>query len=470
MLYVVYRAPETRLAFPAFFFVALMFGMLRRDSRTVAALGAVSLALFAILAGVRYMTQGDDEVLRLDILQCLVIAVTFPWMVFLGGHVHRIRQGLTDVRLKLEDIEEKARRDDLTGVYNRRALVAAMHDSKQRADATGEPLSICVIDLDLFKRYNDAFDHLTGDRVLRAFAAAVQAGLRNTDVFGRYGGEEFVQILPQTDLAGAMADAQRLRRRISAMELELPITRSVGPLTVFHRGSAVHPSRDDRYGFRACRSSALQGEATRARPRGVLATLRCGLARCSVPARSSWASRWIGRIKLARRNFDYFGAGAVVGAKAGPPARHPVESARRHWRERNVLHALDAVDPMPRLAEAGTRQADLLLVVQRYTLAHRGVDFLGHVVVPNGKQKFFLRSARHGYESQLAFPRFADPALAGELLYPTGAFARRVAPRNHEPDPRRTEHDDDDRDQPECRPEQRARDRISRRAWARSQG
>jgi diguanylate cyclase (GGDEF)-like protein len=60
----------------------------------------------------------------------------------------------------------------------------------------------------------------------------VQAGLRNTDVFGRYGGEEFVQILPQTDLAGAMADAQRLRRRISAMELELPITRSVGPLTV----------------------------------------------------------------------------------------------------------------------------------------------------------------------------------------------------------------------------------------------
>ena len=232
MLYVVYRAPETRLAFPAFFFVALMFGMLRRDSRTVAALGAVSLALFAILAGVRYMTQGDDEVLRLDILQCLVIAVTFPWMVFLGGHVHRIRQGLTDVRLKLEDIEEKARRDDLTGVYNRRALVAAMHDSKQRADATGEPLSICVIDLDLFKRYNDAFDHLTGDRVLRAFAAAVQAGLRNTDVFGRYGGEEFVQILPQTDLAGAMADAQRLRRRISAMELELPITRSVGPLTV----------------------------------------------------------------------------------------------------------------------------------------------------------------------------------------------------------------------------------------------
>jgi len=105
-----------------------------------------------------------------------------------------------------------------------------MHDSKQRADATGEPLSICVIDIDLFKRYNDEFDHLTGDQVLRTFAQAVQDGLRTTDFFGRYGGEEFVQILPQTMLPGAMADAERLRERIST--LKLPVSRSVGPLTV----------------------------------------------------------------------------------------------------------------------------------------------------------------------------------------------------------------------------------------------
>src|SRR5262249_59511887 len=84
--------------------------------------------------------------------------------------------------------EEKSRRDDLTGVYNRRALIAAMEESKQRADAAGEPLSICLIDLDFFKRYNDEFDHLTGDEVLRAFAKAVQDRLRATDVFGRYGG------------------------------------------------------------------------------------------------------------------------------------------------------------------------------------------------------------------------------------------------------------------------------------------
>ena len=230
MLYVGYRAPETRLVFAAFFYVALMFGMLRRNSRDVAVLGSVSIVIYLALAGARYVANGDQEVLRLDVLQCFTMAVTFPWVVFLGGHMQRIEKGLSDARVKLVDIEEKARRDELTGIYNRRALMAAMQDTKQRADSAGEPFSMCVIDIDWFKRYNDEFDHLTGDSVLRRFAQAVQNGLRTTDFFGRYGGEEFVQIMPNTTLAGAMADAERLRQRIRA--LELAVSRDVGPLTV----------------------------------------------------------------------------------------------------------------------------------------------------------------------------------------------------------------------------------------------
>jgi len=230
MLYVVYRAPETRLVFSAFFFVALMFGMLRRNSRSVAVLGSVCIALFAGLAGLRYAANQDDEMLRLDILQCFVMGVTSPWIFFLAGHMHRIERGLTEARVRLIDIEEKARRDELTGMYNRRALIAAMEDSKQRADATGEPFSICVIDIDFFKRYNDEFDHLTGDRILRTFAQKVLDGLRTTDFFGRYGGEEFVQILPQTVLAGAIAEAERIRQRMRT--LDLPVSRNVGPFTV----------------------------------------------------------------------------------------------------------------------------------------------------------------------------------------------------------------------------------------------
>ncbi|HEY3177526.1 MAG TPA: GGDEF domain-containing protein [Casimicrobiaceae bacterium] len=230
MLYVLYRAPDSRIAFTAFFFVAMMFGMLRHSGMKLAALGSVSLLSFALVTGFRYADNRDAEMLRLDMLQVVVMAVTFPWFLFIGGRVKRLQRGLTEASIKLEDIEEKARHDDLTGVYNRRALIAAMEESKQRADSGGEPLSICVIDLDFFKRYNDEFDHLTGDRVLRAFAQAVQGGLRASDVFGRYGGEEFVQILRHTTLAGAMADAERLRERISAFDIAT--TRSIGPLTV----------------------------------------------------------------------------------------------------------------------------------------------------------------------------------------------------------------------------------------------
>src|SRR5438105_7731962 len=105
-----------------------------------------------------------------------------------------------------------------------------MEESNQRADFAREPLSICMIDLDFFKRYNDEFDHLTGDQVLRSFAQTVQDGLRATDIFGRYAGEEFVQIMRHTPLAGAMADAERLRERISSFDIPSP--RPIGHLTV----------------------------------------------------------------------------------------------------------------------------------------------------------------------------------------------------------------------------------------------
>jgi diguanylate cyclase len=230
MLFGVYRAPDSRLAFTAFFFVALMFGMLRCSGTKLAVLGSVSLAAFSLVIWGRYGVNHDVEMLRLDVLQFVVIAITFPWFLFIGGRVKQLQRDLREVNIRLEDIEEKARHDDLTGVYNRRALMVAMEESKQRADITGEPLSICVIDLDLFKRYNDDFDHLTGDQVLRTFAQAGRDGLRSTDVFGRYGGDEFVQILPHTALDGALLDAERLRNRISA--LDIPFARAMGPLTV----------------------------------------------------------------------------------------------------------------------------------------------------------------------------------------------------------------------------------------------
>jgi len=87
-----------------------------------------------------------------------------------------------------------------------------------------------VIDLDHFKRFNDELGHLEGDAVLKSFAHAVQGGLRSADVFGRYGGEEFVQILRHTNLTGALTEAERVRAHIC--QLRLPVSRDIGQLTI----------------------------------------------------------------------------------------------------------------------------------------------------------------------------------------------------------------------------------------------
>jgi len=92
MLFVVYRAPDTRLVFAAFFFVALMFGMLRSSGTPLTVLGWESLACFALMAGLRYVSNQDVEMLRLDLLQLVVMAVTFPWFVFIGRRVTRLRE------------------------------------------------------------------------------------------------------------------------------------------------------------------------------------------------------------------------------------------------------------------------------------------------------------------------------------------------------------------------------------------
>ena len=92
MLFVLYRAPDTRLVFAAFFFVALMFGMLRSSGTPLAVLGSVSLACFAAMTWLRFAGNRDVDMLRLDMLQLLVMAITFPWFVFIGRRVTRLRE------------------------------------------------------------------------------------------------------------------------------------------------------------------------------------------------------------------------------------------------------------------------------------------------------------------------------------------------------------------------------------------
>jgi diguanylate cyclase (GGDEF)-like protein len=111
--------------------------------------------------------------------------------------------------------------DSLTGVANRRAFFERTDSARMLASRQRHPISLMMLDLDHFKRINDRFGHAAGDEALRVFAGAAQLVLREPDIMGRLGGEEFAVALPGTDLAGAVQAAERLRLAVSASLLPL---------------------------------------------------------------------------------------------------------------------------------------------------------------------------------------------------------------------------------------------------------
>lgn len=116
-------------------------------------------------------------------------------------------------------MEELATHDGLTGCWNRITTDALLEHELHRAQRSATPVAFVLLDLDHFKQVNDLHGHRTGDAVLRAFADTVRARLRNSDVFGRTGGEEFGLVLPGTDAAGALWLVDAIRRAIEALEL-----------------------------------------------------------------------------------------------------------------------------------------------------------------------------------------------------------------------------------------------------------
>lgn len=146
------------------------------------------------------------------------------------------------VMVRLKQAEDEVRRisvtDELTGLYNRRFLRKRLSEEVSRAKRAQVPLAAIMIDLDHFKMINDKYTHSAGDKVLCAVAEVLEKGLRQGDVYGRWGGEEFIVLLPGSDEPGAMITAERLRSAIARLDTghiapELKLTASMG-IAVFH--------------------------------------------------------------------------------------------------------------------------------------------------------------------------------------------------------------------------------------------
>jgi len=169
--------------------------------------------------------------------QTRLLDLIVPGVFFLGACfvwlTARLSLQTAVALMRISLLEQENIADPLTGVFNRRYLDRRLSEEVARARRHGLPLSILLIDIDLFKRINDGHGHQVGDQVLVSFAELVNRMLREPDILARYGGEEFMVIAPQTPHQGAVVLAERLRKRLESNSfslgtLEIRLTCSIG--------------------------------------------------------------------------------------------------------------------------------------------------------------------------------------------------------------------------------------------------
>ncbi len=171
---------------------------------------------FTITAALRFLIAGSEDSNPLLYYYGLPLSMVAAGILIALGVADRLRAQ----RVALSDAERRAQTDPLTGVLNRRSLIERLDAACLRARARGLPIALLFIDLDHFKQINDSFGHQAGDACLRAIVDPIHAELRQSDVIGRYGGEEFVVILSSADAAAANPIAQRILERVAAVRVE----------------------------------------------------------------------------------------------------------------------------------------------------------------------------------------------------------------------------------------------------------
>ena len=181
--------------------------------------------------------------LRDKLLGVIVLADTRPERNFSSSDLQLLRLFSDQIAISLEnarlfqEVQTLATIDELTGILNRRRMFELGKIEFEKARRYSIPLSAIMIDIDHFKKINDTFGHITGDQVMRILARRCQQIIRGTDVFGRYGGEEFTILLPHTDKANTLLLAERLRTHIAHTPFqtergEISITISLGVATL----------------------------------------------------------------------------------------------------------------------------------------------------------------------------------------------------------------------------------------------
>ena len=212
-----------------------MYGIFQLRFRVFLVLVAMAVALYACAMVVLYHNHPDSVNVLTETVRTMILFIALLWVSYISTYVFRLRQ-----KVKL-----LATRDPLTNVYNRREILEILKREKAFSDRSGFPFTLCILDLDDFKRVNDSYGHQAGDKVLKAFARTIKTNIRAEDYLGRYGGEEFFIIFVSMDCNDCNpACVERLlsaTRRLSFPDIDqaLRITVSIGATAYVQTGVSI---------------------------------------------------------------------------------------------------------------------------------------------------------------------------------------------------------------------------------------
>ena len=216
--------PPLRGAIIAIMMLNLVWGMFVLRHRQSQGLCAFALALLAATMVWKSTTQPALFPPHIEVLHFAFAVILLTATSVLAMRMGELRMRLSSRKLELQQavatIRELAQVDELTRLSNRRHVFELLKAEQARSVRSEEPLSLVLIDLDHFKDVNDRHGHAVGDAVLREFGQALRDGLRETDGAGRWGGEEFLLVLPRMPASGAAAFVDRLRAAVAQRLLD----------------------------------------------------------------------------------------------------------------------------------------------------------------------------------------------------------------------------------------------------------
>ncbi len=229
VMVIAYYADNMRSLVLLTYLVVFIFGLFRLNVWRFLFLSIFAVINYSLVILLLYKIN-PALVTKTDMLNIVILALVLPWFSLVGGYITRLRAQISHA---LATIERLAIMDDLTQVFNRRQMFKILENQKSLVERGVHPFSICIFDLDHFKKVNDTYGHTAGDIVLKTVAQETQRNLRNIDHIARYGGEEFILILTNSEKNDAMICAERIRKMVSRIEFEdMPpdfrITISVG--------------------------------------------------------------------------------------------------------------------------------------------------------------------------------------------------------------------------------------------------